>query len=250
MADIGYAGAFTGGISSMVTACVGVIIPAFLAHVVGLTVLSTREAPDDTSHAPTNPLGRIWRAMGKGRWVLFGTLAFVCGFVLTFVLLGSALDPVSRWVSDSKANISRVGGTLVILYGLAVTGLLPLPFLRGGKRPVLAGSGKLLLSFTVGIAFAIGWTPCVSADLGKILTTALNPQTAGEGSRLLTVYSMGLMTPFAFGGLLLAFDTSFLEARKRTRTVIAVVAGLVLISLGAMVVTERFQELTGYLFNL
>lgn len=251
MADIAYANAFTGGISSIATPCVGVIIPAFLAHVVGLTALSaSSEAEKKSAEPPASPLRRVWKAMGNGRWVLYGTLAFLAGFILTFVLLGSALDPVSRWVTDSKTAISRVGGVVVILYGLVVTGLLPLSYLRLADRPRLLAMGKLFVSFVVGIAFAIGWTPCVNADLGTILTTARDPGTAGEGARLLTVYSVGLMLPFALGGALLAYDTTFLEARKRTRLVIAAVAGIVLIALGAMVITERFQELTGYLFNL
>jgi cytochrome c-type biogenesis protein len=250
MADVGYVTAFTAGVSSIATPCVGVIIPAFLAHVVGLTVLSSGQDAHDAPERPSNPLLRLLRAMGRGRWVVYGTIAFLLGFILTFVLLGSALDPVSRWVADGKTAISRAGGAVVILYGLVVTGLVPLSFLRMEGKPRLLLSGKLFVSFVVGIAFAIGWTPCVNAELGTILTTALNPGTAGEGSRLLTVYSAGLMLPFALFGAFLAFDTTFLEARKRTRAVIAVVAGLILIALGAMVVTERFQELTGYLFNL
>ncbi len=233
MADISYASAFGGGLSSIWTPCAGVIVPAFVAHVAGLEALAGVR-PKARASAP----------------VLLGTFAFVAGFALVFVLLGSSLGAGADWVRDHKGAISKAGGVVIIAFGLAVTGLLGVPIASRRLHPWAVAGATQLGSFIVGAGFAIGWSPCVNQELGTILSASLDPATAGEGASLLSVYSGGFMLPFFLGGVLGAVAVPHVTRDGRVRAGIGVVAGLTLVALGVLVFTERFAELTGYLFYL
>ena len=230
---IGYGEAFGGGLISLYSPCVGIVAPAFLAHLAGILVL----APPGRRRLYEPP-------------VVLGTLAFVLGFAVVFVLLGSALGGVSSWLRESQTAISRAGGSLVMLSGLAATGLVPVPApARPGPRLAL-DAGRYLLSLSVGVAFAIGWTPCVNRQLGEILNLSQDAASAGQGARLLSVYSGGLMAPFFLAGTVGALAGPRLLGGPWARRIAAVLAGVALMALGALVFTERFAEVTGYLFAL
>ncbi len=231
--SIGLGEALSGGLVSIYTPCAGVIVPAFLAHVAGLAVLAQKR---------------------QRRWfdapVASGTVSFVLGFGAVFVLLGSPVGPIASWVQGSRDIISQAGGAVVILFGVLVMGVVPLPKNSGGKGATALEGGKLIASFMVGVAFAIGWTPCVNDELGRILTLAQQPGSSGEGAGKLSVYSLGLMAPFLAAGLAGGLVGPRLRDASLVRRGVGVLAGVALVMLGALVFTDRFVELTGYLFRL
>ena len=257
---IGYPDAVYGGIIAIYTPCAGVIVPAFLAHLAGSSALAGPR---------------------QGRWVngplLLGSVAFALGFSLVFVLLGT-LGAASEWVRGHQEAVTKGGGIVVMLFGLLATGIVPLPALERAPRARLGvAAARYLASGVVGLAFAIGWTPCVNQQLGNILTLSHDPSTAGEGARLLTVYSLAFMSPFVAVGAAIAVAVPWLpgggaphslpplvtspiprpaqgegslQPRALLRRGVGVVAGLALMALGALVFSGRFVELTGYLYRL
>jgi cytochrome c-type biogenesis protein len=186
----------------------------------------------------------------RGTAVLHG-LWFVAGFSLVFVLLGAAASAVGGLLRDYQVWLGRVGGVLLILFGLYLLGVVRPAFLMRERRIELArkplgyfGSG------VVGFTFGAAWTPCIGPILGGILTLAATQEGQGRGVALLAVYALGLALPF----LLTAFALDrFLVWFQRFRPYIVWVdrvAGGMLIVLGILLVTDRFTLLAGYLEGL
>jgi cytochrome c-type biogenesis protein len=178
-------------------------------------------------------------------------LWFVAGFSLVFVLLGAAASAVGSLLREHQLWLGRVGGILVILFGLYLIGALRPAFLMRERRIQL--SHKPLGYFgsaIVGITFGAAWTPCVGPILGAIFTLAATQAGLGAGMALLGVYALGLAIPFLVTAL--ALDR-FLGWFQRFRPYLVWVdrtAGALLILLGILLVTDRFTLLAGYLQGL
>src|SRR5881394_3831367 len=178
-------------------------------------------------------------------------LWFVAGFSLVFVLLGAGASALGSLLRDYQVWLGRVGGVLLILFGVYLLGLLRPAFLMRERRIELAhkplgyfGSG------VVGFTFGAAWTPCIGPILGGILTLAATQAGLARGIALLAVYAGGLAVPFLVTAL--ALDR-FLVWFQRFRPYIVWVdrvAGVMLIVLGLLLVTDRFTLLAGYLQGL
>lgn len=141
---------------------------------------------------------------------------------------------------------ARLGGLLLILFGLQMTGLLKLPWLNAEKRPRLAANrprGAYLTSLLMGVVFAAGWTPCVGPVLAGILLLAAEEQQAAQGALLLSGYALGLGAPFvALAAFLDALGPRLARAQRYLRWA-SVVGGVLLMALGLLLVAERMDLL-------
>ncbi|HXM38000.1 MAG TPA: cytochrome c biogenesis protein CcdA [Gemmatimonadales bacterium] len=222
--------AFTAGLLSFLSPCVLPLIPSYVGFLTGMSAdqLQTR----------------------RGTAVLHG-LWFVAGFTLVFVLLGAAASGLGALLRDYQHWLGRVGGVLVILFGLYLLGVLRPAFLMRERRIELSrkplgyfGSG------VVGFTFGAAWTPCIGPILGGILTLAATRSELIQGTALLAAYALGLAVPFLLTAL--ALDR-FLIWFQRFRPYIVWVdriAGGMLIVLGILLVTDSFTLLAGYLQGL
>ena len=176
---------------------------------------------------------------------------FVGGFSLIFIALGASASALGVALLASQHWIARVGGVLVILFGLYLLGMLRPAFLMRERRVHLARKPLGYLGSSVaGVAFGAAWTPCIGPILGGILTLAATRASIAQGTALLAVYALGLAVPFLITAFALdRFLVWFQRFRPYLRWV-ELVAGVLLIVLGLLLVTDRFTLLAGWLQGL
>lgn len=227
MFDISFGVAFIAGLVSFASPCVLPIIPGFLAYIAGTS------------------LGEG----SKKRDIFLSSVFFVLGFSVVFALLGVLLNTVLANVAyGAQMWLARIGGTVIILFGLYLTGLLPIPWL--GQAHTMKVSAKkhsrFITSFLFGFAFAAGWTPCVGAILGAII--ALAAAHPGSAFFLLLSYSIGLGIPFLVVGVFASQASTFIERHSKAFVVISKVFGFVLIVLGVFVFTQELSKVANFNF--
>lgn len=226
MADLSLAVAFVAGLGSFFAPCVLPIVPGYLGFVTGGVHSSAR------------------------RRTLI-TVAFVGGFSIAFVLLGLVvgLAGSSMLFRGAQGWLDRLGGGLIILFGLAMLGLLRLPFLERdvryhGTAPMKAG--PFVGALGLGAAFGVGWSPCVGPILAGILVLAGVSGGAASGALLLGVYAAGLAVPFLIVGVFADRGAALLKRFGKASKAIEVVGGVLLVLLGIAVFTgstARLQSL-------
>ncbi len=218
---------FGAGIASFLAPCVVPLLPAYLGMLAG--------------GIPADRPGATVRA----------TAAFVAGFSAVFVVfgaiagwLGSSLDDVQGWVQ-------RLGGLLVIGFGLVLLGVIRGRALREFRpvrpRPDAASDVRAVV---MGVAFGAAWTPCVGPLLGAALVVAARSQAAGSGALLLGAYALGVGVPFVAASLTLASLPRVGVALRRIAPVVERVAGVGLVALGLLLVTDRYGWVTSVLGRL
>ena len=183
---VGFGAAFLGGLVSFLSPCVLPLVPGYISFMSGLTLEELSNGGDEGSRL---------------RHAGWESLFFVAGFSFIFTALGATATSIGRLLAEQAALVSKVAGTIVVLFGLHMTGALPIKWLYYQKRadtaafkPGYAGS------FFMGLAFAFGWTPCIGPILSGILALAATRETVGQGMSLLFVYSLGLGIPFVVTG--------------------------------------------------
>jgi cytochrome c-type biogenesis protein len=183
--------------------------------------------------------------------VIAHSLAFIAGFSMVFVGMGASFSVLGQVLIERRDLIRQVGGALIILFGLYIAGFLPLGWLGRYKQIQLRSKpAGFVGSWLVGVTFAIGWTPCVGPILGSILSLAGTAETVTTGIALLGAYSAGLALPFLLSSLALG---AFLVAFRRFRPWIPVVervAGVLLVAVGLLVLTNYFIVLNAYAIRL
>ncbi len=222
--------AFAAGVLSFLSPCVLPLIPSYVGFLTGMTTeeLQLRRG--------TALLHAVW---------------FVGGFSLIFIALGASASALGVALLASQHWIARAGGVLVILFGLYLVGLLRPAFLMRERRVQLARKPLGYLGSSVaGVAFGAAWTPCIGPILGGILTLAATRASVAQGTALLAVYALGLAVPFLITAFALdRFLVWFQRFRPFLRWV-ELVAGVLLIVLGLLLVTDRFTLIAGWLQGL
>lgn len=227
--SISFAVAFAAGVLSFLSPCVLPIVPGYLGFITGM---SLDELRGGTSR----------------RAVLVPAVFFVAGFTLIFLLLGASATLIGQVLKVYQDWVARIGGALIILFGLHLLGVFRITRLLGERRFHLSRSPAGYAGAAVaGAAFGAGWTPCLGPVLAALLTYASAKTTLAGGMALLGSYSLGLALPF----LLAAAATGvFLNASQRLRGVLPVlekVSGAVLVLVGLLLVSGSFTVLSGWL---
>lgn len=224
--DFGIVVAFVAGLVSFLSPCVLPIIPGFLAYLAGAG--SNEQGPS------------------RGTVFLHSVL-FVLGFSSVFALLGVLLNTVLQSIAyDVQTWLARIGGVIIIFFGLYLMKLIRVPFLERAHTINVVGKvqSKHVTSFLFGAAFAAGWTPCVGAALGAILGLAAS--APGTALTLLFAYAVGLGVPFLIIGAFAAEASTWLNKATTSLGYVQVVFGVLLVVLGILIFTQNLSRLANF----
>jgi cytochrome c-type biogenesis protein len=234
ISNIGILTAFMAGAISFLSPCVLPLVPGYISYVAGNTAGADRTAKAFSSRLATLLLSSY----------------FVLGFSTIFIALGASATAISRLLLAYRYETNVIGGAIIILFGVFMTGLVRLPWLQRDVRfhGTLRG-GRPVGAYVLGLAFGFGWTPCIGPVLGAILTVAAFSSTASNGVALLSIYSIGLGLPF----LLSAFFTDGLASRlkemRRTGRVLQIGAGGIMIVMGIAMLTGTMSTFSFWLLE-
>jgi cytochrome c-type biogenesis protein len=226
---VSFAAALIAGLLSFFSPCVLPLVPAYLGYLTGVMANEMRSA----KRLP------IW----------VHALFFVLGFGLVFVLLGATAGLLGSILYPIMPYVIRIGGILLIIFGLQTMGVISIPWLAMDRRFELEhGQNRSFgRSFLIGIVFAAGWTPCVGPVLTAITILAADSQTVATGAALLAVYALGLGAPFlAVAGMV---DVALPLVHKMNRYLrgISIVSGILLIIMGILLTLGLFEQLVFWL---
>ena len=247
--------AFAAGVISFLSPCVLPLVPAYIAHLTGVTT------------AADAPAGR--------RETMSHAFAFVLGFGVIFTVIGASVGLAGGLIADRMPALEKIAGVFLIVLGLNLMGVIKIPWLyrsyQLGSGTSGSGSGILALagagagggttavayavrsttlsyarSFGFGSSFAIAWTPCIGPVLGAILALAGASSTVHEGAYLLLAYSAGLALPFLVAGFAVGSVTAGLHRYGRFLPVLEVGAGAIVTLVGMLIFLNEFTSLNQY----
>jgi cytochrome c-type biogenesis protein len=231
-ANLGLSIAFLGGLASFLSPCVFALVPAYIGYLSGRSVGSQENS-------------RIY--------TLSHGVAFVLGFSTVFILLGLGASAIGNLLFDLRPYLTKIGGVVVILFGLHMTGLIRIPFLQYDVRRQEAPDKKLgyVSSFLLGVFFSAGWSPCVGPILGTILTLSLSTGSLNQGFLLLVAYSAGLAIPFLIAAVEIGLVTSFIKKYGNVVRYVEIAMGVVMIVIGLLLFFGRFEQVAslGFFFG-
>ena len=224
---------FVAGFLSVLSPCVLPLLPSYVSYITGISYDHLTD--------------RATRSYVFKKTFLH-SLFFILGFSLIFILLGATASLVGLFLKQYQDWLARIGGIIIVFFGLHVSGIFTIPFLSQDKKLDLKSKPVGYVgSFIVGIIFAAAWTPCVGPILGSILMLAGTRTEVLSGVLLLTAYSLGFALPFMLFSLFLnTFIFHFQKVRQHMKW-ISVISGVLLILLGLSLITGHFVLLASYL---
>jgi cytochrome c-type biogenesis protein len=218
---------FLAGFVSFLAPCVLPLVPGYLSAV---------------SAIDADKLGQP----GTARRVVVASMPFVLGFTVLFVLLGTGAALIGGRLLADQFLLERVAGFVLVVFGLALAGLLPWPERLLGAG-LLQGARNRGSRFLLGGAFAVCAAPCIGPVLAATLVLAGSSDTVAEGALLLAVYSLGLAVPFVLAGALFTRAMGAFRWLRDHYRVLEVAGGAVMVALGLLLFFERFYVLRIYL---
>jgi cytochrome c-type biogenesis protein len=229
-ATLGFVVAFAAGVLSFLSPCVLPLVPSYVGFLTGMTL------PEVTA---------------RRRVALTHALLFVGGFSLVFILLGASATALGRALNYYQVWLQRVGGLLIILFGLLCLGVFNSRLLNQERRLQLERKPVGYLgSVLVGMAFAAGWTPCIGPVLGAILGLAATSTDVSRGMLLLAVYSAGLALPFIIAAVAVDSFLDWFQRFRRFLPWVMRISGVMLVFVGILLLTGEFTRLAGWLQGL
>lgn len=226
-ANLGLFVAFAAGVLSFLSPCVLPLVPSYLGFITGMSI-----------EEMTN----------RRRTAMIHATLFVSGFSLVFILIGLSATALGRALNFNSLWLARLGGVMIILFGIYLLGIVRLPFLEQEKRLHLENKPLGYLgSVLVGMAFAAGWTPCIGPVLGGILTMASTEQNLARGAGLLAAYSAGLAIPFLVTAWAVESFFRWFEKFRRFLPMVQKASGALLILVGVLLVSGQFTRMAAWL---
>lgn len=217
------------GVVSFASPCVLPLIPGYVSYISG-----------GIGSDPEQPRSR-WAALWPALW-------FVLGFTTLFIALGLSAQALGGLLQRYSIEANYIGGALVILFGLVLTGLVKVPALAGDYRwrgpAAISGPGS---AYLLGIAFAFGWTPCIGPVLASILV--ITATSAASGALLLGAYGLGLGIPFLLTALFVGKISGLFSRLRWTGRVLNIVAGAIMVAMGVLMITGQLQLIAIYLLE-
>jgi cytochrome c-type biogenesis protein len=224
--------ALVAGVLSFLSPCVLPIVPPYLAYMGGI---SMGEMRGDTA---------------ARQRVILPAMFFVLGLSTVFLLLGFTASFIGRFFLENQLLLSRISGAVVIVFGLHFLGVFRIPILdREARMDAGDRGGSAFGAYLLGLAFALGWTPCIGPQLGAILSIAATEASLARGTALLGVYALGLGLPFLLAALFIERAMGVMGRLKRHMRVIERAMGVLLIVVGVALVTGAFSAFSFWLLD-
>ena len=174
--------------------------------------------------------------------IFLHALLFVLGFSLVFIVgWGGSASLLGKLFGDYKNAIARIGGIVVIMFGLATLEVIHLPWFYADTRTQYAARGTYASSGLMGIFFAAGWSPCIGATLGAILTMSLSQQTVGQAMWLASGYSLGLGIPFLVMALGLERASGWIKRMRPYQKYFKIASGIFIVAIGVLLLTNTLS---------
>jgi cytochrome c-type biogenesis protein len=229
-AALGLLVAFAAGLLSFLSPCVLPLVPSYVGFLTGMTLPELSD---------------------RRRVALLHALLFVSGFSLVFILLGASATALGSALKYYQVWLQRIGGALIIAFGLVCLGVVRIRALEQERRLQLQDKPVGYLgSALVGMAFAAGWTPCIGPVLGAILSLAATSEGVGRGMLLLGVYSAGLAVPFLLAAAAVEKFLDWFQRFKRYLPWVMRLSGALLVLVGLLMLTGEFTRMAGWLQQL
>jgi cytochrome c-type biogenesis protein len=223
--------AFSAGVLSFASPCVLPLIPSYVTYITGLSLERLRAGEEK----------------GHRMEAFFHSVAFVIGFSIVFVSLGASASALGQLLARNQTLLRKIGGILVIIFGLHFTGLINIRFLQVYKKAQLKEKPMGYLgSVLIGLVFAAGWTPCIGPILSSILLYASTSETMAKGVMLLTAYSLGLGIPFILSAVAINRFLSFFQGLIRHMRALTMASGILLIIIGILIYTNYLTAISAY----
>jgi len=237
MSDISVLGiitAFAAGTVSFLSPCVLPLVPGYVSYVAGNTLPHAYHEEQAVQKLSALAL----------------SLCFVLGFSTVFIILGASATALGQLLVRYQYETNIAGGIIVMVFGLFMTGAIKLHWLEHDVRfhGTIRGS-RPLAAYLVGLAFGLGWTPCIGPVLGAILTVSAASATVSSGIALLSAYSLGLGIPFLATAVFTNVFLKRLKAMRRIGRPLQVVAGIIMILMGLAMATSQLSVFAWWLLN-
>lgn len=231
--QISLVAAFSAGLLSFVSPCVLPLVPSYISYITGLSVEQLTDVSTRTKFRKA---------------IVLNSLLFIAGFSSVFVAFGASASFIGQALITYQEHIRRIGGVLIILFGLYLLGILNLSFLQMEHRfQFRSRPAGYLGSFLIGVAFAAGWTPCVGPVLGTILLYASTTDALMDGVILLTFYSLGLALPLFLTALGVDRFLAYFKEVRAYLWGVSTVSGVLLVMVGVMIYANSLTLVTSFL---
>jgi len=183
--------------------------------------------------------------------IFLHALLFVLGFSLVFIIgWGGSATALGQVFGEYKRTVAQIGGVIVIMFGLATLEVIRIPWFYADTRAQYSGQrGTYGGSALMGIFFAAGWSPCIGATLGAILTMGLSQQTVGQAMWLSSGYSLGLGIPFLVLALGLERASGWLKRIRPYQKYFKIVSGVFIIAIGVLLLTNTMSLIAIWAFK-
>lgn len=225
---------FIGGIIAFLSPCTLPLLPVYISYISGVG-LSSENAENNTDK--------------KKRVKMFlHTLSFVIGFTIIFVLMAVIVSYFGNFARKILYNdlLFKILGLIVIIMGIQMTGIVKLGFLANEKKVQINFKKKsYFASLFLGMAFAVGWSPCTGPILGSVLALAATSSTVIQGILYLVSFSLGLGIPFLILALFMDYFTDMISKSGKTVKIISVVSGVILIIMGIVLFLNKLSFVSG-----
>lgn len=228
MKDISILLAFSAGLLSFLSPCVLPLVPAYISYLTGSSIEELKK--------------------GKTKlFTLYKSFGFVLGFSIIFILMGVSITSLGKLLITHKDLFRKIGGTLIIVFGLHTIGVFKIKLFYREKRFLYFDKIKGPFSSVImGMAFATGWTPCIGPILSSILIYATSMESIGKGVVLLIIYSIGLAVPFILTALAIESFTEQFKKFSKYLPTISIISGILMIIMGIMIFTNKLAILSQY----
>ena len=227
---VSFPAAFLAGFLSFLSPCVLPLIPAYFTFITGFSLEELTE----------------YRNSEIRKKVFLSTIFFVSGFSLVFILMGASASYLGGLMYKYRELIRIIGGILIVLLGVHLTGIIHFRGLDFEKRINMEKKPLHFFgTFIVGMAFGAGWSPCIGPLLGSIIIIAGSQETVWQGIVLLAIYSAGLAMPFIIMSVFINLLLIFIKKASRVLQYVNTAAGILLIIVGLIIVSNKLYVLTG-----
>jgi cytochrome c-type biogenesis protein len=227
--------AFFAGLVSFLSPCILPVVPSYLVFISGLTLDELRDGSKRDAR----------------RAAFINSVLFVLGFSAVFMTMGFVATSAGRAVGQALPWMNRIGGVVLVVFGLYLAGVLRIPALAREMRVHLSDKPTGPLgSLVVGIAFGAGWTPCIGPILGSILLYASLETTMAQGTLLLATYALGLGIPFVVAAVAFNWFLAGVDKVKEWMVPLSRIAGTVLVVIGVLMASGHFATMTAFLAGM